>query len=100
MLVESANKSYQAYKVMVVVHIYKIILDIPLPGYLGNKSHILMLIKVCVVYIDLNCHIGMCSSICRNVSYLTCKTANLKSLHYLSSCTGSIKNGRLGNPGS
>ena len=84
MLVESANKRYHVYKAMFVVHIYKIILDIPLPGYLGNKSHNLMLIKVCVVYIDRNCHVGMCFSICRNVSYLACKTANLKSLHYLS----------------
>ena len=80
MLVESANKRYDhVYKAMFVVHIYKIILDIPLPGYLGNKSHNLMLIKVCVIYIDRNCHVGMGFSMCRNVSYLTCKTANLKS---------------------
>ena len=46
MLGENANKIYQVYKGMDVLHIFNRILGIPLPGYLGNKNHILILIKV------------------------------------------------------
>ena len=48
---KKANKIYHIYKAIVVLHIYNRILGIPLPGYPGNKNHIVMLIKVLVVHV-------------------------------------------------
>ena len=52
---ENPNKSYHVYKVIVVlhVHIYNKILVIRLEGHPATKNKSVILIKFCVLYIEL-----------------------------------------------